>query len=114
LRGRGACSNPRAPPTIRGSSISGFDNLLIPWVKVANEVSALEVCYHYGRQLYTVERCTHCGLSFCEHHTGPDAHCCLAFAKERRRKRFFLGIEMYVFVMLEGSIYFLTHVVALV
>ena len=75
----------------------------------------MEVCYHCGRRLYAVERCPHCGLSFCKHHMDPDAHQCLALAKQRekRTEMFFLGLEMCVFAVVAGSIYFLTHVVAL-
>ena len=78
-------------------------------------MSALEVCYHCGRQLYAVDKCPHCGLSFCEKHMNPEAHMCLAFAKQRERRSevFFLGLELCVFAMVAGSIYFLTHVVAL-
>jgi hypothetical protein len=78
-------------------------------------LSALEVCYHCGRQLYAVDKCPHCGLSFCEKHMHPDEHLCLAFAKQRERRSevFFLGLELCVFAMVASSIYFLTHVVAL-
>ena len=45
--------------------------------------------------------------------SSPEAHICLAFAKEREWKSelFFLGIESYVYAMVAGSTYFLTHVV---
>ena len=61
-----------------------------------------------------VEWYPHCELSFCEHHISPEAHICLAFAKEREWKSelFFLGIESYVYAMVAESTYFLTHVVA--
>jgi predicted amidophosphoribosyltransferase len=74
---------------------------------------ALEVCYKCGRQLYAVDRCPHCGLTFCEKHMHPDAHLCLAFAKQRERRGevFFLGLELCVFVIVAMSIYFITHVV---
>ena len=74
----------------------------------------MEVCYRCGRRLYAAARCPHCGLTFCEEHMDPEAHMCLAFAKqrERRSEAFFLGLELCVFVFVAGSIYSLTHVVA--
>jgi|APFre7841882654_1041346.scaffolds.fasta_scaffold175725_2 hypothetical protein len=43
--------------------------------------------------------------------SSPEAHICLAFAKESKSEIFSLGIESYVYTMVAGRIYFLTHVV---
>lgn len=78
-------------------------------------MTALEVCCHCRRQFYAVDKCPHSGLSFCEKHMHPKAHMYLAFAKKREKRIevFFLGLKLCFFFMVAGSIYFLTHVVAL-
>jgi cell division protein FtsL len=69
------------------------------------------VCYHCGREIYSVVRYHKCGLSFCDEHLPPKTHSCLVRDQERneRAEKIFLGLEIIVLAVVASFIYYLVN-----
>lgn len=71
----------------------------------------MDVCYRCGRQLYSPERCSSCGLTFCDEHLPPEKHDCLVDAERegRRRARLISYLEVALFLLLLGVVWWLVN-----